>query len=72
MPLDVSRLDSEVSELTTVVDSAEALLSSLAAEIRANANNPAEITRIADALDAQGNRLAAAVAANTPGAPEPA
>lgn len=68
MPLDFTRLDSEVSELTTVVDSAEALLTSLATEIRANANNPAEINRIADGLDAQGTRLANAVAANTPGA----
>jgi hypothetical protein len=69
MPLDVSRLDSEISELTSAVDSAEALLTALATEIRANANNPAEINRIADALDAQGTRLANAVVANTPAAP---
>ena len=68
MPLDVTRLDSEVSELTTVVDSATALLTELATQLRAHANDPVEINRIADALDTQGNRLAEAVAANTPGA----
>ena len=68
MALDLSALESEVAENTTVVDSASALLASLAQEIRDAAGDPARITAIADALDANTARLADAVETNTPGA----
>lgn len=68
MALDLSSLQSEVAENRSVVDSAIALLSTLADEIRAAAADPAAVQSLADELSAQTDTLAAAVAANTPGA----
>ena len=70
--LDMSRLESEVSENTDVVSGAAALLATLAQEVRDTAGDPAAVAALADKLDANNQALAAAVAANTPAAPEPA
>jgi septal ring factor EnvC (AmiA/AmiB activator) len=62
----LDRLTTEVSETATVVDSAIALISGLADQIRALQTDPAALAALADALDAKQAELAAAVAANTP------
>lgn len=69
MALDLSALETEVSENSSVIDSAVTLLGSLAQEIRDAAGDPARITAIADALDANSGRLGEAVEANTIPAP---
>ena len=66
MALNLERLETEVSENTDAVDSAVALLSTLADEIRNAAGDPAAVEAIADKLDSNSQRLAEAVAANTP------
>lgn len=66
----VDKVESEVTELTTVVDSAVALINGLSQQIRDTAGSAAKANALADALDAKANELAAAVAANTP-TPEP-
>ena len=65
MATDITALTREVEENTTVVESAIALLDTLAAEIRANVTDQAALEELADKLDANSNRLADAVAANT-------
>ena len=64
----LDRITAEVSEISTVADSAIALLASLAQLLRDAATDPAAINALADQLDAKGNELAAAVTANTPAA----
>lgn len=61
----LDRLTAEVAELSTVVDSAIALITGLASQIRAADADPAKLDALATALDAKANALAAAVAANT-------
>lgn len=68
MALDLSRLQTEVSELTTVVASAVALLDGLSQALRDASADPAAVVAIADSIDAQKDALAAAVAQNTPAA----
>jgi hypothetical protein len=63
---ELARLQTEVTEMAGVVDSAIVLINGLAAQIRALAGQPAELTKLADDLDAKAGALAAAVAANTP------
>lgn len=70
MSADLTRISAEVSEISTVTDSAIALLNDLSQRIRDNATDPAALNALADALDSKGNALAAAVAANTPAAAE--
>ncbi len=67
--MSLQAIDQEVTEATTVMQSAKALIVGLAAEIRANAGNAAAMKALADKLDAQSNDLAAAVSENTPAAP---
>jgi len=69
MSAELDRLTTEVSEATTVQQSAITLLNSLAQQIRDNANDPAKLNALADELDGSSNALAAAVEANTPAAP---
>jgi peptidoglycan hydrolase CwlO-like protein len=63
---ELERLQTEVSEMSGVVDSAVVLIGGLAQQIRDLAQDPAALTAMADELDAKASRLAAAVAANTP------
>lgn len=58
-------LETKVTNLTTVEQSAVALLQGLAQQLRDNANAPARINEIANKIDADAADLAAAVQANT-------
>lgn len=66
MSAELRRLQAETAEITTVVDSAVAMIEGLAAQVRDNANDPAALNALADQLDANANRLGAAIASNTP------
>lgn len=75
MAIDLSRIETEVSENNSVIESARTLLASIVQQLRdaAAADEAvlqAKVTEIADKLDAQTNALAEAVAANTPTQPE--
>lgn len=72
MNANVQRLQDDVSGLTSVVASANALIAGLAQQIRDNAEDPAALTAIADQLEASRDSLAQAVASNTPAAEPPA
>ncbi len=72
MSAELDRLTTEVSENTTVIESAIALIEGLAQQIRDNATDPASLTALADSLDSESNKLGAAVAANTPQPQPPA
>jgi TolA-binding protein len=63
---ELARLQTEVTEMAGVVDSAIVLINGLAQQIRDLAGQPAELAKLADDLDAKAGALAAAVAANTP------
>lgn len=65
----VNKVESEVTELTTVVDSAVALINGLSQQIRDTAGDAAKANALADTLDKKANELADAVAANTPATP---
>ncbi len=71
MSAELDRLTTEVSETSTVVDSAVALIQGLAEQIRQLATDPAALNALADSLDTKTNELAAAVAANTSTPPGP-
>ena len=62
----IDALETKVTNLTTVEQSAIELLSGLAQQIRDNANAPARLNELAAKLDTDASDLAAAVAANTP------
>lgn len=68
MSAELDNLTVEVTEISTTVDSAIALLEGLSAQLLAIANDPAAINALAAELDAKSNALAAAVVANTPAA----
>jgi len=59
----------EVSEITTVVDSAIALIKGLHDALVAAGTDPVKLAEIRDNLNRKGNELAEAVAANTPAEP---
>ena len=63
---ELARLQTEVTEISGVVDSAVALINGLAQQIRDLAGEPAALAKLADDLDVKAGVLAAAVAANTP------
>lgn len=63
---ELARLQTEVTEMAGVVDSAITLIAGLAQQIRDLASDPAALTAMADELDAKANALAAAVVANSP------
>lgn len=65
MALDFVRLETEVAEIGTVVDSAVTLLNSVAQDIRDNIANQAKLGALADNLDAKAAALGAAIEANT-------
>lgn len=69
----LDRLETEVAETTTVIDSAIVLLKGLkdALDAAIASGNMSRVSAVADTLDAQTNALAAAVVANTPTSPPP-
>lgn len=74
MAIDLSRIETEVSENSTVLESARTLLASIVQQLRDaaaadEAQIQAKVTELADKLDAQTNALAEAVQANTPAEP---
>ncbi len=64
-------LSTDVADLTTVEDSAVALLGNLSAQLAAAGTDPVKLQAIKDALDTGKANLAAAVVANTPAVPAP-
>lgn len=72
MSQELDHLTKAVTELKTVTQSAEALLTGISTQLRdalSSSNPSATIAQIADDIDADKAQLAAAVAANTPAAP---
>ena len=65
----VAELTNEVTRDGDVVSSATTLISGLADQIAASANDPVAVRALAANLKANTDALAAAVAANTPAAP---
>lgn len=70
---DFTGLESEVTNLTSVVDSAVAAFNGIAGRIEAavaasDAGDNTKLTELAGSVRAQADSLAAAVAANTPAA----
>jgi len=76
MALDWSRLEEEVRDLGTVVESVVATVRTVAEALRTlevrDAEAQAKINTFADQFDAEAGRLAAAIKESTPAAPEPA
>lgn len=65
---DLTNITTEVTEISSVVDSAVALIGNLADQIRANATDQTALNDLANSLDAKAAELGAAIAANTPAA----
>jgi hypothetical protein len=68
-------LNAEVANLTSVIDSAVALINGIAAKIEEavaanDAGDNSQLASLASSVRAQADGLAAAVTANTPAAPE--
>lgn len=61
----MAKLEAEVTEDTTVKESAITLLNGLSQFIKDNVGNPTALNDMANRLDAQSNALAAAIEANT-------
>jgi len=76
MALDWSRLEEEVRDLGTVVESVVATVRTVAEALRTlevrDAEAQAKINAFADQFDAEAGRLATAIKESTPAAPEPA
>lgn len=66
---EIDTLTADVARNGDVEASAVTLLQGLAAQITANAGNPAKLAELAATLTTQSDALAAAVIANTPAAP---
>jgi hypothetical protein len=71
MALDLSILTAQVAATAGVEASAVTLIDAIAAELTAQANDPAAVTALANQLKAATDPLAAAIAANIPGANTP-
>lgn len=69
MSTDLTPLQNEVANITTVVGSAVALINGFADRLAAEIEDPVAVQAIVDGMRAQADSLAAAVAANTPAAP---
>ena len=61
----LDKLTSEVTEMSTAVDSAVTLIGGLADQIRELRDDPAKLDALADELDRKQTAIAEAVAANT-------
>ena len=66
MSAELDALTAEVTNATTVEQSAIALIQGLAAKIESMKNDPAALSALAASLKTQDDALAAAVTANTP------
>ena len=74
MSQELDRLTQSVSDLKTVDQSAETLLTGLSTLLREALNGPnpaAALTKIADDIDAEKTQMVAAITANTPAANPP-
>lgn len=76
MPADFTPLVTEVADLTTVADSAVALMDGFASRLEAaiaadNLSDNSNVGQFASEFKAQKTKLAEAVARNTPAAEEP-
>lgn len=69
MPL-LDNLETEVTELVTVTESAVKLIQGLSDQLKAAGTDPAKLKALITQLDQNTNVLAAAVAANTPAGEE--
>jgi chromosome segregation ATPase len=66
MSAEIDRIKNSVAQLTSVNQSAVALLGDLAARVRALQTDPAALTALADEIDRRKAELAQAVLSNTP------
>lgn len=71
MPLDLTKLEAEISRNTSVDGSAKLLLKRLFDEVEVNKGNPAAIQALVDRVRADNDELAAAVVSHTPAEGEP-
>lgn len=69
MALDFTRLENDVANISSVVDSAVKVLTDLAQEIRDSAGNVTKAEALAQKLEDETAALSTAIAANTPAAP---
>lgn len=65
----IDDLEAKVTALTTVEDSAVALLADISQRLKDAGTDPARLQAVITALDAGQTRLADAIVANTPAAP---
>lgn len=72
MSAELDALTAQVTQSTTIEQSAITLIQGMAAQIAANVNSPAALTALSQQLSTSATALAAAVTANTPAAPTPA
>lgn len=61
---DLTQITDKVTAIEGAADSAIELINALAAEVRANATDPAALSALADRLEAESSKIGAAVAAN--------
>ena len=66
MAVDLSALQAQVQQNTTVEQSAVTLIQGLAQQLQAAQNDPAAIQSIINSLNSSANSLADAITANTP------
>ncbi len=69
MSKELDDLTAEVAAVTTVEQSAIALINGIAAQLAAAGTDPAKLSALTASLTASSTALAAAIAANTPAAP---
>lgn len=70
--LDFTKLQTAVTNEVTVEQSAITLITTIAGEIAASANDQQTVSDLADKLNQAAAGLSAAITANTPAAPAPA
>ena len=66
---EVAKLEQDVADQTTVIQSAITLLGNIKALLDAAGTDPAKLAALSLAIEANSTALAAAVVANTPGGP---
>ena len=69
---DLTTLTADVTTETTVMESAETLITGLAAQITAAGTDPVALKALTTTMETNASTLAAAVAANTPTSASPA
>lgn len=70
LTLNFQRLETDVSNLTSVTQSVVTLLNSIAQEIRDSAANQAKLEELATKIESNATALSDAVVANTPTPPQ--